>query len=118
MDARLIDRPKDHSLTQWSTPLASFGTLYGIDQSVPRSVLMVLTNTTRTMSYYRAREGHPSFDPTYPKPIRQGANKPGFLLSEIKAWLEAKTAERDAKDVNPVRMKTMNSRPVPKAGAK
>ena len=41
-------------------------------------------------------EDSPYFDPTFPKRVKIGNNRVGWLKSEVEAWLQAKIEQRDS----------------------
>ncbi len=58
-----------------------------------------ITTLSRTAIYSRIRH-NPSrptdYDPTFPKPVKIGANRVAFVLEEVQAWTAAQVAKRDS----------------------
>jgi prophage regulatory protein len=55
-----------------------------------RPAVEASTGLSRSTIYQHMQAG------TFPKPIRLGAKAVGWIESEILAWIEARTNERDA----------------------
>lgn len=52
----------------------------------------------RSSIYAMMNEKSPSFDPTFPRPMRLGKRSVGWALNELQSWLETRPRTGDERD--------------------
>jgi len=57
--------------------------------------VMHKTGDGRSTIYNKTNPASKYYDPTYPKPIRLGANAVGWIESEIDVWIKSRAAARN-----------------------
>ncbi|MGJ0515469.1 MAG: helix-turn-helix transcriptional regulator [Methylomicrobium sp.] len=67
-------------------------------QFIRLSAVIQITSISRSGVYARLNPRSPSYDPTFPRPIKLSSGPRGavaWVLSEIQAWVRSKIAERN-----------------------
>jgi prophage regulatory protein len=67
-------------------------------QFIRLPAVIQITSISRSGVYARLNPRSPSYDPTFPRPIKLSSGPRGavaWILSEINAWLQLKAAERN-----------------------
>lgn len=52
--------------------------------------VVALVGKSRSAIYAMLDERHPSYDPTFPRPISLGKRSVGWFLSDLQAWLASR----------------------------
>lgn len=60
----------------------------------------VITKQKRSSLYARLNPKSPSFDPTFPVPVRLGAKSVRWRASEVEAWINSRPRSRNAVSAN------------------
>jgi prophage regulatory protein len=66
---------------------------------IRRQQVEARTGLSRSAIYARLRRNPKrphDYDPTFPRPVQIGPRAVGWIASEVDAWIEARTARRDA----------------------
>ncbi|KAB2923695.1 MAG: AlpA family phage regulatory protein [Dechloromonas sp.] len=58
--------------------------------------IVAMVGKSRSSIYAMMNEKCPSFDPTFPRPLRLGKRTVGWAMNEIQAWIAAKVKQRDS----------------------
>lgn len=59
-----------------------------------RDDVLDITKQGRSSLYARCNPKSPSFDPTFPVPVRIGSSSVRWIASEIEAWIESRPRAR------------------------
>lgn len=62
-------------------------------QILRRITLQGKIDLSRASIYNKLNPKHPQYDPTFPKPIKLGANTVGWLEHEVDAWILARVEQ-------------------------